>query len=85
MIPSKRNVYQGESLLLTTKIYTNVPLESLSDIKHPEMAAFIKQELNGGQNIQWSQEIVNNKAYNVGIYEEMLVFPQKSGQLKVEP
>ncbi len=85
VIPSKRNVYQGESLLLTTKIYTNVPLESLSDIKHPEMAAFIKQELNGGQNIQWSQEIVNNKAYNVGIYEEMLVFPQKSGQLKVEP
>ncbi|WP_430810038.1 MULTISPECIES: BatD family protein [unclassified Carboxylicivirga] len=83
--PSKKNVYQGESLVLTTKIYTKVQLDGLSDIKQPELAAFITQELKGKEGISWTMENVKGRTYNVGVYEQKLLFPQKSGRLEIEP
>ncbi len=83
--PSKRDLYQGESLVLTTKIYTKVQLEGLSDIKKPSMSEFIQQELKTSEGISWSLENVNGKTYNVGVYEQTLVFPQKSGRLTIDP
>jgi len=83
--PSKRNLYQGESFVLTTKIYTKVQLDGLSDIKQPELSSFITQELKNKEGISWSMENINGRTYNVGTYEQKLLFPQKSGQLKIEP
>ncbi|MCU4155763.1 protein BatD [Carboxylicivirga sp. A043] len=83
--PSKKNLYQGESLVLITKIYTKVQLESISDIKQPELSAFIAQSLQGQNGNSWTMENVNGRTYNVNTYEQKLLFPQKSGQLKIEP
>ncbi len=83
--PSKKTMYQGESFVLTTKIYTKVQLDGLSDIKQPELSSFITQELKSKEGISWSMENINGRTYNVGTYEQKLLFPQKSGQLKIEP
>lgn len=83
--PSKTNLYHGESLLLTTKIFTKVHLESISDIKHPDMSSFITQELNKKDAINWTIENINGKTYKVGTYEQKLLFPQKSGKVTIEP
>jgi len=83
--PSKKSVYQGEPLVLTTKIYTKVSLEALTPIKQPELSGFINQKLDKGEGINWSMENINGRTYNVGTYEQKLLFPQKSGQLKINP
>ncbi|TRX70319.1 BatD family protein [Carboxylicivirga sp. M1479] len=83
--PSKKNVYQGESLVLSTKIYTKVQLEGLSDINQPELSSFITQTLKNEDGIKWSMENINGRTYNVGTYEQKLLFPQKSGKLTIKP
>ncbi|MBR8534854.1 protein BatD [Carboxylicivirga sediminis] len=83
--PSKTNLYQGEAMVLTTKIFTKVQLEGLSDIKQPELASFITQTLKDQDGIKWTMENINGKTYNVGTYEQKLLFPQKSGKLTIEP
>nr|WP_321452222.1 BatD family protein [uncultured Carboxylicivirga sp.] len=83
--PSKKSVYQGESLVLTTKIYTKVNLDGLSDIKQPNMSSFITQELKQPDGINWSMENINGRTYNVGTYEQKLLFPQKTGKLTIDP
>ena len=83
--PSKKTLYQGESLVLTTKIYTKVQLDGLSDIKQPELSSFITQELKNQEGINWSMENINGRTYNVGTYEQKLLFPQKTGQIKIDP
>ncbi|WP_430814859.1 BatD family protein [Carboxylicivirga sp. RSCT41] len=83
--PSKKNLYQGESLVLTTKIYTKVQIDGLSDIKQPELSAFIAQSLQGQGNNSWSMENVNGRTYQVNTYEQKLLFPQKSGKITIEP
>lgn len=83
--PSKRTLYQNESMLLTTKIYTKVQLDGLSDIKQPKLTAFIAQDLKSTDGINWSMENINGRTYNVGTYEQKLLFPQKTGKITIEP
>ncbi|MBK3516368.1 BatD family protein [Carboxylicivirga marina] len=83
--PSKKNLYQGESMVLTTRIYTKVQLDGLSDIKQPELSSFITQTLRDQEGIKWTMENVNGRTYNVGTYEQKLLFPQKSGKITIQP
>ncbi|TAJ12743.1 protein BatD [Marinilabiliaceae bacterium JC017] len=83
--PSKSNVYQGESLVLTTKIYTRVDLEGLSDIKQPELQEFIMQKIAGPDKMSWTMENIKGRTYNVGTYERKLLFPQKAGKIAITP
>jgi len=81
---SKRDVYKDEPLVLTTKIYVRqVDLQGLSDAKNMELKDFLSQELTRPEKMDWEIEAVNGKTYNVGIYEQRLLFPQKSGALEI--
>ncbi|MCT4646511.1 MAG: BatD family protein [Carboxylicivirga sp.] len=84
--PSKKTVYQGEPLVLTTKIYTKVQLEDVSDINQPKLSDFIVQSLRDkSKGITWTMENKNGRNYNVAIFDQKLAFPQKTGKLKIEP
>ncbi len=82
---NKSSVYQGEPLVLTTKIYTRINLDNISDIKHPSFKNFIVQDIDNGSNIKWSYEFVNNKRYQVGTLEQKILYAQHPGVHEVEP
>ena len=82
---SKKQVYWGEYLLATYKIYYNRELaivnNRLSEL--PTFQGFWSQELEmQGQNPE--QEIVNGKPYSVVTLKKYVLIPQQSGQLKVD-
>lgn len=85
MRANKTNVYQDEPVLLTTRIYTRVNLEGISDIQHPAFRNFIAEDLSGTENIEWSLANVNGKTYRVGTYNQKILFPQSNGKLEIEP
>jgi uncharacterized protein YxeA len=78
--PNKKNIYQGEPVVLTTKIYTRINLDNISDIKHPDYRNFIVQDLSDNTNLEWTYEFINNKQYRVGVLEQKVLFPQNSGK-----
>ena len=83
---NRKDVYKDEPIVLTTKIYVrDVALQGISSIKNPELREFISQELPRKENIDWNIENINGKTYNVGVYEQKLLFPQKSGTLTISP
>ena len=82
---NKSSIFQGEPLVLTTKIYTRINLDNISDIKHPDYRNFIVQDIEDGNNIQWTYEFVNNKQYRVGTLERKVLYAQKSGAQTIEP
>ncbi|MGQ1786614.1 MULTISPECIES: BatD family protein [unclassified Saccharicrinis] len=85
VLSNKKSIYQGEPLVLTTKIYTRIDLDNVSDIKHPDFRNFIVQELSDGSNIQWAYEYVNNKQYRVGTFEQKVLYAQKTGVQTISP
>ncbi len=82
---NKSSVYQGEPLVLTTKIYTRINLDNISDIKHPSFKNFIVQDIDNGSNIKWGYEFVNNKRYQVGTFEQKILYAQHPGVQEIEP
>ncbi len=85
MTANKSSVYQNEPVLISTKIYTRVNLEGISDIVFPNFRDFIAEDLIGPENIQWSLQNVDGKTYRVGTYNQKILFPQKSGSLVIDP
>ncbi|MDG5800416.1 BatD family protein [Marinilabiliaceae bacterium ANBcel2] len=83
---SKTNVYEDEPILLTTKIYTRVNLESISDIREPELRDFISENLESQSgSIEWDAENIDGKTYRTGILNQKVVYPQNSGEIRIAP
>ncbi len=84
---SKRNPYQGEQVIITYKIYTaNVPI---SDIDIENLASFpgfwSTNLTNDKQQIEPKTEIVNGREYLTGELYKAALFPQKSGEINIDP
>lgn len=82
-IVSSSNVYKGEPVRLTFKLYTRVNIGGIDNVKLPALNGFWMQELSGG-NYSWQEETYNNKVYSTHIMREYLLFPQQAGVLQVE-
>ncbi len=83
---NKTTAYKDEPILLTTRIYTKVNLEGISDIKNPELKNFIVEELeNQSDNIQWGIQNINGKTYRTGVFSQKVLYPQVAGKLNIEP
>jgi len=84
---NKRDVYKDEPIVLTTKIYVRptVNLQNISDLKNPELKDFLSQDLPKKQNLEWGIETLNGKTYNVAVFDQKLIFPQRTGVLSITP
>ena len=85
--PSKKTVYVGEQIVLTYKLYTKVPVSSLSVGKSPSYAGFWTKDVsdNNGGSLRQSSEYVNGVEYTVAEIQKMVVVPQRSGKLNIDP
>ena len=83
----KRNVFRGEQILATVKIYVspNVPITNFEDVKLPSYAGFWTQEIDIPNQISFSREVFNNKIYQVGILKKTILFPQQTGKITIDP
>lgn len=79
---NKKNLYQGESTLLTIKLYTKERLAGLADFKPGQLTGFWKEEIDIGE-IKAVRETYNGQVYNTVLLSKMLIFPQKSGKLNI--
>ncbi|MCD8167082.1 MAG: BatD family protein [Bacteroides sp.] len=80
---NKVNVYKQEAFLLTYKIYTSVDLCQLENAKLPDFTGFHSQEVE--REIKWTLENYRGKNYNTTVYRQFVLFPQQTGELKIEP
>ncbi|MCF8361520.1 MAG: BatD family protein [Prolixibacteraceae bacterium] len=82
---NKRNVYKGESLLTTFKLYSRVGL-SLVDQTLPSFEGFWTQDIelpNADQTR--TREAVDGVIYNVYTLQKKILIPQQTGRLTIEP
>ena len=79
----KTKVYKGQPVLVTYKLYTRVAMNAEGQ-KMPSFAGFWTQRLNIDAN-RWMREEYGGKLYDACPIAEYLLFPQQSGQMKIEP
>ena len=85
-IPSKKSVYLGDQVVLTYKLYTKVPVSSVSVSKMPSYAGFWTKDIsdNSGK-LKQSSEYVNGIEYTTAEIQKVIIVPQRSGKLAIDP
>lgn len=85
-IASKTNVYQGEQIAVTYKLYANIAIVGNAPDKLPDFNGFWSQEIkNNSGNVQWKEEVYNGQRYHVAVLKEIILFPQRFGRLTLDP
>jgi hypothetical protein len=80
-IPSKTAIFQGEQLVLSTKIFTQEQL-SISSFKAPGFDGFWRQELDADNSAK--QERIKGGVYVSQIFKRDLLTAQKPGKLVID-
>lgn len=85
-VVNKTRVHEQECILLQYKLYfAGVDVTQFTNnTKLPEFKGFLKQELEQGE-IQTQLEHYNGRNYNTAILYQTLLYPQHSGELKIDP
>lgn len=82
---SKSNPYQGEQVILTYKIYTQVSLQQYQIDKLPGNKGFWSEDLTKDENVRTYEETIDGRRYMVAEIRRGALFAQESGKLKIEP
>lgn len=85
ILTSKTNVYRGEPIAITLKLYTQLRLNDLSNLELPTFDGFMVQEIETPPLRQLKREAINGELYGTGILKKYLLFPQKAGKLRISP
>ena len=85
-VVSKTRVHEQECILLQYKLYfAGVDVSQFTNnTKLPEFKGFLKQELEQGE-IQTQLEHYNGRNYNTAVLYQTLLYPQHSGEIKIDP
>lgn len=85
-IPNKKTAYIGEQILLTYKIYYTIPISQLTVSKSPSYAGFWTKDItNNNGTLQQSSVVRDGKQYAVATVQEIVLIPQKTGTLTIDP
>lgn len=82
----KSNVYQGEQVTVTYKLYTRLNIAAQMSVdKLPQYQGFWAEEITTPNNIAFTTEVVDGKQYRVGLLKRAALFPTQTGKLEVTP
>jgi hypothetical protein len=82
---NKTNVYQGEAIVVTYRLYTKVTLVNYAISKIPSFNGFWSQDIQLPQQLEFRQENYDGVNYKVADVKKLILFPQRSGVLTLDP
>ena len=83
---SKSVIYEGESVLLNAKVYSQFNASHLEDYQAYSLdAALDKHEIGNSTHIVVEEEKIKRNTYYTFIYDKKVVFPIGSGKMTIDP
>jgi len=85
LLLNKSQVYQGDYVIATIKVYSRVNLSGFEDVKFPNFEDFLKEDIETAPLRSLERENVNGQIYGTGVLARMVLYPQKNGTLTIAP
>ncbi|WP_428330884.1 BatD family protein [Mucilaginibacter sp.] len=84
-VVDKANVYQGQQVTLSYRLYTRVGIEQSQLDKLPDLNGFWSEDVKSPQQVQWRVETYKGLKYNVADIKQSILFPEHAGDLTIDP
>ena len=85
LLLSRKEIYIGEPIVATVKLYTRVNIAGLNEIKYPTFNGFLKSDLSTPPLTSLNQENINGTIYGTGVVQQFLLYPQVTGEINIDP
>lgn len=82
---NRREVYLGEPVVATVKIYSRVNIAGINEIKYPDFNSFLRSDIDTPPLTSLRQENVNGTIYGSGVVQQFLLYPQVTGDINIDP
>lgn len=79
---NKKKIYEQEAILLTYKLYSLVNIQQLSG-EMPQLDGCHVQEVDSKAQMSLKYERVNGRNYATGVWRQYVIYPQKTGKIKI--
>jgi len=86
-VVDKDNVYQGQQLTLTYRIYTRTGIVQSQVTKMPDLTGFWNEDvkIQQQQQAQWKTEVYDGVKYSVADIKQIILFPEHAGNITIDP
>lgn len=81
----KHSAYVGEQITAWIKLYTQVNVVNLDPFNPPNYVGFYKQEIETPPLRSLEREKVGDDIYYTGVLTKVLLYPQRSGEITIDP
>ena len=79
---NRQKIYEQEAVMLTYKLYTLVNIQQISG-EMPQIDGCHVQEIDRQAQLSLKYERVNGRNYGTAVWKQYVIFPQKTGKLKI--
>ncbi len=82
---SEREVYFGEPVTGTLKLYTRINLSGIQELRYPDFKGFLKEDIETPPLRSLETEVIDGVQYGTGVIQRFVLYPQVSGELRIDP
>jgi hypothetical protein len=79
---AKPEAYIQEGIVATLKLYSKLQVNEITSLELPAFEDFLCYELDDS-SIQTKRDTINGKVFNTVVLKQVLLYPQKTGNLKL--
>ncbi len=83
--PDREQVFPGEQVTVTYKLYTRATLRGLEYVDRPQSVGFWVEDLYSPAQPQFRETTVAGIRYNVATMYKAAMFPTRTGRLRISP
>ncbi|NLE36048.1 MAG: protein BatD [Bacteroidales bacterium] len=85
LLISDREVYAGEPVTVTLKLYTRINLSGIQELKYPDFKGFLREDIETPPLSSLESEVIDGVQYGTGIVQRFVLYPQIPGEMRIEP
>jgi len=85
VLVDRNNLYQGDHLIATIKLYSKLNISAIENVEFPAFTGFFRQDIETPQLKSLEREVVNGQVYATGVIQKLVLFPQKNGEITIDP
>lgn len=84
LLLNTREVYVGQPVAATLKLFTRINLAGINDLKYPDFKGFLREDIETPAPRNLEQETIDGVRYGTAVLQRFLLYPQVPGELKVD-
>lgn len=85
LLLSTHEVYVGQPVTATLKLYTRINISGINELKYPDMKGFLREDIKTPELRSLETEVIDGVQYGTGVLQRFMLYPQIAGDIRIDP